>query len=67
VSNKKETLSTMRKLLIKCFVILDLDETTTMGIMSMLETEEQEYKMLEFLKENPKATEQQILKKLKEL
>lgn len=66
-SKQNSDLSELRKLLIKCFIILELDETTTIGIMSMLKTEEQEYKMLQFLKENPTATKQQILKHLTEI
>ena len=49
-------LSEMREVLIKCFIILKLDKMTTLGIMSMLDTEEKEYRMLKFLKENPTAT-----------
>ena len=57
----------MREVLIQKFISLELDKTTTLGIMSMLETEEKEYKMLKFLKENPNVTEQMILKQITEI
>ena len=45
----------------------NLSKDTAVGIFAFLEKEDQQLEMLEFLKNNPDATEQDILKALKKI
>lgn len=49
--------------LIECFKFLNLKQETIVGIMLLIPKDEQIAEMAEYLLENPKATESQLLKK----